>query len=252
MMVSSVAAVAFLFLPGDLPHKAHLVLQGICAQRPSHSFQFSGQPLPVDARMTGIYLGAATSLVWYLVACRARKPGRFSREAWILQALYIGVMAIDGLNALAMDLSLPTPYASTNHTRVVTGLLSGVAIGALLSHLTTISLTHRPCGGWSAAPASTLVPPLVAGAVLCAIAASGLPTLALPLTLLIVASAVAVLWAMTSVIVALALGRSWGFNDARQRDETLAIALVSACFLLLGLAAWRLGLEQMFGPLGLS
>jgi uncharacterized membrane protein len=246
------AAGVFLLLPGELQHKAHAVLQGVCAQRPSHSFQFAGQPLPVDSRMTGIYLGAATALLWYLPLCQARHSGRFTRGTWMLLAICIGAMTIDGLNSLAGDLAIATPYETTNLTRVATGLLSGVAIGALLSHLATISLTPRPRGGWPSASAATLAPPLVFGACGCALAASGLATLAVPLTWLIVASALATLWAMTSVLVALALRRGWGFASARQRDETLAIAFVSACVLLAGLAAWRVLLEQITGPMVLS
>ncbi len=252
LLAVTVATGVFLLLPGDLRHKAHLVLQGVCAQRPSHSFLFAGQPLPVDARMTGIYLGAASALLWFLLVCRARRPGRFTRGAWMVLALCIGVMALDGLNSLATDLAISTPYASTNQTRLATGLLAGVAIGALLSHLVTISLTHRPRGGWPAAPTRSLAPPLVLGTALCALAASGLPALALPFTGLILASALAVLWAMTSVLAALALRRGWGFVSARQRDETLAMAFVSACVLLIGLAAWRVLLEHAVGPLRLS
>ena len=253
VVIAVIAATGlFLLLPGELRHKAHLVLQGVCAQRPSHSFQFSGQPLPVDARMTGIYLGGATALVWYLPVGRARHPGRFTRGAWVLLALCISVMALDGMNSLAMDLAVPTPYASTSLTRVGTGLLSGVAIGALLSHLATISLTHRPPGGWPSAHAFVLAPPLTIGLFVCGLAASGLPILALPYTFLTVASALAVLWAMTSVLVALLLGRAWGFASAQQRDETLAIAFVSACVLLVGLAVWRVVLEQLLGSMRLS
>lgn len=252
MLAATVMAGLFLFLPGDLRHKAHLILQGVCAQRPSHSFQFSGQPLPVDARMTGIYLGAGSSLLWYLLILRARYSGRFTRGAWTLLAFGIGVMALDGLNSLAADLRLPAPYTTTNLLRLATGLLAGVAIGTLLSHLSTISLAHRPPGGWRPASATTLTPPLAAGAFFCTVALSGLPTLAVPYTCLIVASVVSSLWAMTSVLVSLALGRSWGFASSQQRDETLAIALVVACVVLAGLAVWRAWLERIMGPLGLS
>lgn len=252
LLAVTVAAGVFLLLPGDVRHKAHTVLQGVCAQRPSHSFLFSGQPLPVDARMTGIYLGGASSLLWFLLVCQARWSGRFTRGAWLLLALGIGVMALDGLNSLAADLAIPAPYATTNLTRLVTGLLAGVAIGAVLSHLVTISLTHRPRSGWPVAPTHTLVPPLACSAFVCALAASGLPPLALPYACLIVASALAALWAMTSVVTALVLRRGWGFADARQRDETLAIAFVAACLLLVGLAAWRGLVEQLIGPLRLS
>lgn len=247
----AVAAGVFLLLPGDLGHRAHAVLQGVCAQRPSHSFRFSGQPLPVDARMTGMYLGAGMSLLWYLVALRARYSGRFTRGVWLLLGLGIAAMALDGLNSLAADLKAPTPYNTTNLTRVATGLLSGVAIGALLSHLATISLTHRPRGGWPASPSYTLAPPLVSSIALCTLAGSGLPGLAGPLSCLIVASVLAALWAMASVVVALSLRRGWGFATARQRDETLAIAFGCACVLLAGLAAWRGLLEYLVGPMNL-
>ena len=208
--------------------------------------------MPVDARMTGIYLGAGSSLLWYLLLLRAQESGRFTRGVWTLLAVGIGVMALDGLNSLAVDLRLPAPYTTTNLLRLVTGLLAGVAIGTLLSHLATISLVHRPPGGWRPASATTLAPPLAAGAFICAVTMSALPTLALPLTCLIVASVVAVLWAMTSVLVALALGRSWGFASSQQRDETLAISLVLACVVLAGLAVWRAFLERLTGPIGLS
>jgi uncharacterized membrane protein len=252
LLALTFAAGAFVLLPGDLHYKAHAVLQGVCAQRPSHSFLFSGQPLPVDARMTGIYPGAACSLLWYLLVCRAQYSGRFTRGTSIVLALCIGAMAIDGLNSLAADLTIPTRYETTNLTRLVTGLLGGVAIGAFLSHLGTISLTHRPRGGWPSASAVTLAPPLLVGAFACALAASGLPSLAVPFTCLIVASAVATLWAMTSVLLTLSLRRGWGFVSARQRDETLAIAFVGACVLLVGLATWRGLLEHFVGPLRLS
>lgn len=202
--------------------------------------------------MTGIYLGAGSSLLWYLLILQGKCSGRLTRGAWTLLACGIGVMALDGLISLAADLRLPAPYTSTNLLRLATGLLAGVAIGTLLSHLATISLAHRPQGGWTPAPAPTLAPPLVAGAFACALAMSGLPTLALPLTCLIMASVVSVLWAMTSVLVALVLRRSWGFASSQQRDETLAIALVLACVVLAGLAIWRMWIERLVGPLGLS
>jgi uncharacterized membrane protein len=252
ILVVTLMAGAFLLAPGDLRHKAHLILGGMCAQRPSHSFLFSGQPLPVDARMTGIYFGTASSLVWFILAHRARISGRFSRTSWTLMGLGIVLMAVDGLNSLTADLALPAPYVTTNLLRVTTGLLAGVAIGALLSHLVTISLTHRPRGGWAAAPAQALLAPLVLGAAVCLLAMSGLPTLAVPLTMLIMAAAITTLWAMTSVVLALALRRAWGFASSRQGDVTLALALIAACVVLVALAGWRVWLEQIIGPKMLS
>lgn len=252
LLTLTAAAAAVLLVPGDLRHNAHLLLQGVCAQRPSHSLWLAGQPLPVDARMTGIYLGAASALLWYLLLGRARHAGRFTRSTWALLGVMAGVMVLDGLNSLASDLGWPVAYAPGNALRLVSGLLAGVAIGAVLSHLAALTLTHRPRGGWPASPASTLLPPLLTGAAWCGLAASGLPTLALPVTWFMLGASVAVLWAMTSVLMAIALGRSWGFTSARQRDETLALALAAACLTLMALAAGRALLEQVVGPIMLS
>ncbi|MFT4041004.1 MAG: DUF2085 domain-containing protein, partial [Thermomicrobiales bacterium] len=201
--VALVAIALLLAWPGDVRHTVHLLLQGVCAQRPSHSLWLNGQPLPVDARMTGIYLGALAALGWFLLVWRGAWSGRFSRRTWAVLGLMLAAMAVDGCNSLALDLGLAPLYPPATVWRLLTGLLAGVAIGAGLSHLVTISLRRRPRGGWPPAPGAALLAPLLTGAGVLALAASGLPLLALPFTWLLLVSVVATLWSMTAVLTAL-------------------------------------------------
>jgi uncharacterized membrane protein len=47
----------------------------ICHQRPERSFHLGGAQLPVCARCTGLYVGAALGLlIWALIARRSREP----------------------------------------------------------------------------------------------------------------------------------------------------------------------------------
>src|SRR4051812_19374980 len=50
--------------PWPLAAKFTAIVHGLCAQRPSHSFALGGPNLPFDARMTGIYGGALTTLAF--------------------------------------------------------------------------------------------------------------------------------------------------------------------------------------------
>ena len=72
--VAAIALAAFLIAPGNVASKTHVALHGLCAQRPSHSLQIGGSTLPMDARMTGIYIGAAVTCD--LADCRPPPPSQ--------------------------------------------------------------------------------------------------------------------------------------------------------------------------------
>src|SRR5262245_44862568 len=130
-----VGVALFLWLPGDVDVKAHAALHGICAQRPSHSIWLGGQVLPVDARMTGIYLAAATTLVWLVSIGRHRALRAPPRPVLGLLALFICAMTIDGVNGLLVDLEAPHFYTPNNGLRLATGILAGTALGVGIVHL---------------------------------------------------------------------------------------------------------------------
>jgi uncharacterized membrane protein len=100
---------------------------GLCHQLPERSFFGGGTQVPVCARDTGIYVGFLISLVLISALHKGDRPREFPAPAgWVAIALMIGAMAVDGLTQLV---GLRT---STNDLRLITGLLAGYAIGAVL------------------------------------------------------------------------------------------------------------------------
>jgi uncharacterized membrane protein len=90
----------------------------ICHQRPERSFHLWAVPLPVCARCTGIYAGAAVAAV---------APGlrRVSRPAWLLAACACPAAA-------TLVFEWTTGIAPSNALRSASGLVAGAAVMAVL------------------------------------------------------------------------------------------------------------------------
>lgn len=118
--------------PSQVELATRAALHGLCAQRPSHSFWFGPYQLPFDARMTGIYAGSVLTVTW--LALRHARGAAGPPRAGTLAVLAVGIalLGIDGLNALASDLHLPTLYEPRNTLRYLTGAWTGLALGVLL------------------------------------------------------------------------------------------------------------------------
>jgi uncharacterized membrane protein len=106
----------------------HWMGYGLCHQLPERSFFGGGVQVPVCARDTGIYLGVVVSLALISLLHGGRRPMKFpTRWGWTAITLMIGAMALDGT----------TEYAglrpTTNEIRLITGLLAGFAIGAIIT-----------------------------------------------------------------------------------------------------------------------
>jgi uncharacterized membrane protein len=101
---------------------------GLCHQMPERSFFGGGVQVPVCARDTGIYFGVLVSLALISLLHKGDHPRGFPTWfGWTAIALMIGAMGLDG----------GTEYAglrtTTNELRLITGLLAGFAIGALIA-----------------------------------------------------------------------------------------------------------------------
>jgi hypothetical protein len=107
------------------------LLNGVSAQRPSHSVFLGGEQLPLEARMGGIFLGflCALALVGVLGRLRATQPpgGSLGLACWALVAL----TGIDGLNAFLFDGHLPHLYTPSTAPRLLTGLGAGLGLGLM-------------------------------------------------------------------------------------------------------------------------
>lgn len=106
----------------------HWMGYGLCHQLPERSLFGGGVQVPVCARDTGIYFGVLISLgLVSLLHGKTRPRGLPTRAGWVAIVIMIGTMALDGGSEYA------GLRGTTNELRLITGLLSGFAIGALLA-----------------------------------------------------------------------------------------------------------------------
>jgi uncharacterized membrane protein len=120
------------------------LLNGVSAQRPSHSVFIGGEQLPLEARMGGIFLGflCAVALVAVLGRLRASQPpqGTLGLACWALVAL----TGIDGLNAFFFDGNLPHLYSPGTTLRLLTGLAAGLGLGLMAVPVVASVVWSRP------------------------------------------------------------------------------------------------------------
>ena len=244
--LSLAALCAFLLLPGSIAAKTHLALHGICAQRPSHSLWLGGTTLPLDARMTGIYIGASVTAIWLLALGNARNTRIPPRSVQAILGLFVVLLAGDGLNALAVDLRLPHPYAPSNWLRLVTGILGGTAMGVVLIHLLAVTLWARGERSRSVvARPAVLVAPVCVALATGALAATGLPLLYAPFAIGLLVAAVGVFTVLSTVTLALLSNRAWSARSYRDVAALTCAGLVVAIGMMAGFAGVRLLAEHL-------
>jgi uncharacterized membrane protein len=235
-------------LPGSIAAKTHLALHGICAQRPSHSLHFGTLALPLDARMTGIYIGAVASAVWIVASGNIRNTRMPPRRVVAILALFVALLAGDGFNALAVDLALPHPYVPSNGLRLFTGVLGGIALGVALVYLLAMTMWVRGNRSLSVVPGvAALVPPLGIGLAIGALALSGLSMLYAPIAIGVSVGAVGVFAVLTTIALALVSNRAWTFSSMRELAALACGGLVLAVAMMATLAGARLFLESWLG-----
>jgi uncharacterized membrane protein len=143
-LVMLVGFAGFLAAPWPLAEKAHAVMHGLCAQIPSHTFILGNQPLPFDARMTGIYSGLAVTMIMVAFRTRLRASALPSAGMLVTLIALVALMAVDGFNSLFLDLGMRYVYEPQNWLRLVTGAGAGTALGVTLCFLTAETLWRQP------------------------------------------------------------------------------------------------------------
>jgi len=115
---------------------------GLCHQIPERSLFAGGYQLPVCARDTGIYAGFALGVLALWLIARGRRPTELPR--W-------PVLAIMGAFLLLMAYDGVTSYAglreTTNDIRLLTGLLAGWVLAALIVPMLNSQLWARRGSG---------------------------------------------------------------------------------------------------------
>lgn len=248
VFVLSIVALGALGLQYGFEGWPRAFLHGLCAQRESHSFHFGGNVLPVDARMTGIYLGAAMMIGWLAASGRLRRTMRPRFSMLALLASFVLAMAIDGFNALLVDLSLAHPYEPSNLLRFVTGACAGTTLGIGVAYLFSTSIWRNPVrtNRMIDGPTVLAVPMLVTGA-LGVIAASGLPVFYGPLVMALVVAAIVVFWTFSVTLIALVSGKAWSYGGASDLGAVGVHGLLAGIITIAAFAGFRFLAEQAWG-----
>jgi uncharacterized membrane protein len=238
----------FLLVPAPFRLKLDFLAAGVCAQRPDHSYFLGGAQLPLEARMGGIFLGFLVGVL-YLGAVSRERAGLLPPTA-IQYALFggIGLMALDGSNALLYDLGLPALYPPQNAGRLATGLLCGAAVACLAVPVLNTALWRD----WDLEPSlgggrdlawlvAALVP--VQAAVMSGAAALFYPVALLMAVGLVVAFTVGNAYALALIVLpADARATSW-----REASIPLLGGTLLTIYELLALAALRVWSESTLG-----
>lgn len=237
----------FLFWPGGFAEKARLVLHGLCAQTPTHTYTFGGLMLPFDARMTGIYGGALSTMVFLVLRGRMFASGLPPIRVMVALALFVLAMAADGFNSLFTDLGLWHPWTPRNELRLVTGFGTGTTLAVVLAWLissTTWRLSKRAPVVCDLREVALFWVPFVPYAVLISF---GWSWLYAPLSVLLMLSAWMVLAMLGVSMVLLALRWDDRILSSAQLHVPGAIGGVVGLAIMLLLAFGRVWLERTTG-----
>ncbi len=136
-----------------------------CHQMWTRSLWINGNQMPIDARMTSLYIFGAVGLFWAMMAppspstsvgianafpmrvqrwARSIGPERF---AFLVVGLGLFPVALDGFYQLFAAI---THYESTNLIRILTGVTGGLAtgllLGAMVKSVKAFDLEYRAMG----------------------------------------------------------------------------------------------------------
>jgi uncharacterized membrane protein len=234
--IASSALLAFVCAPWPIEGKSLAVLHGLCAQQATHSFYFGAQRLPFDARMTGIYGGFAITALFLLSRGRWRAGGVPSTGVLFALGLSVAALASDGINSTLADAGIAHVYAPRNEARLVTGLLTGTSL-AVFIWLLLGQIGFASCAARRVRVITgrrELAALLGIQALFALLVYSTWWPLRVPLTLLLLASAVSVLTGLVLAFVLLLSRRENQALDTWQLAGPATAALLIA-FALLGL-----------------
>jgi uncharacterized membrane protein len=150
--LASWAAAHAALWPAASPAALLVYLAGgvVCHQQPLRSFHLWGVQMPVCARCTGVYIGAAAMIVWRLgltrVARHAVRVGWWTRDA---RAARVAVAAAVAPTVVTLLVEIAMGRPPANWIRAIAGVPLGAVIAALV--LGATGSTDRPAATFAEA-----------------------------------------------------------------------------------------------------
>lgn len=231
----------FVAVPGSLPQKLLWSMGGVCNLRPSHSYFAGDIQLPLEARMIGIYGGFMVTVPLLLGLGRwgTRRLGN-PVTIGVLVVMF-GSMAFDGVNSTLMEMKLPHLYTTTNPIRLVTGLLSGIALAPFMVWLASIVLFPQAPRGNRPVVRSPweLALPIAVNTVFGVLIMREIPWLYYPLALLGVGGIVTSLAGAVLLAIVTLSNLDRRISHVRQLVAPASLALILTFVTLASIAALR-------------
>jgi uncharacterized membrane protein len=123
----------FVNAPAGVMGKADAIGYAICHRLDTHSLHIGDVQFPLCARCTGIYLGVVLGIVVLAAMGRGQDGSLPPRRVIVVLILFISVMGVDGLNSYATLIpGVPSVYEPQNWLRLLTGILTGIAVSGLI------------------------------------------------------------------------------------------------------------------------
>ncbi len=221
--------------PAGLDGKARAVGYAICHQIPARSFLINEQPMPLCARCTGTYLGVVVGFLAPTLLRRG-KAGRLPHGSILMTlVLFTLAMAVDGVNSfMSLFPGGPPLYAPRNDLRLLTGSLHGLAMASFIYPIFNQAVWRDWRSGRSLRHLGDLAVLVIGALLLDVLVLTQAPLVLWVMGLLSTAGVVAILMAISMVVLVTVMGRertATGWGD-------LAIPLIVAfgvTFVIIGL-----------------
>ena len=117
----------------------------LCHRITERSFTINGRQFPLCARCTGMYLGAALTILALFLAGRSHWALLPQRKLFLVLLALIALMGIDGINSYSHFFpNAPHLYQPRNWLRLATGMGTGMTLGIIVFAALAQSLWSRP------------------------------------------------------------------------------------------------------------
>ena len=213
----------------DILNGADYAGYAVCHRITDRSFTIAGRQLPLCARCTGMYLGAALTFVVLGLAGRRRWSMMPPLRVILVLLGFVALMGIDGLNSYSHFFpNLPHIYEPQNWLRLVTGVGAGLMMGMILFPAVAQTLWRDQEPKPAIGSLRELAGVVVLAAVVVGLVLSNEPTILYVLGLASAGGVVMVLTAINATALLILTRRDSQAIDLRQAILPLSIGLALA------------------------